>query len=144
MGCSVLDTIIGQVFIRRIISSVVIIGMIVAILLFIRWALKDDARFKRIFAICIVVSIVVAAVLGIGLSRIYFDIKNQDYVTYCGEYVERGGGQKDLKTVVIYDEQGNEIRLLRSGPSEKGTYEGAVVYGRRSKIVVEYKGVPKQ
>lgn len=139
-----LDTIIGQVFVRRIISSVVIISIIIAILAFIRWALKDDVRFKWIFAISIVISVVVVTVLGIGLSKILFDIQNEDYVTYYGEYIERGGGQKDLKTVVVYDEQGNEIRLLRTGPSEKGTYEGTVVYGRRSKIVVEYNGVPKQ
>lgn len=138
------DTIIGQIFIRKIISSIVIVGIIIAILLFIRWALKDDARFKWIFAICISISIVVVAILGIGLSRIYLDIKAEDYVTYCGEYIERGGGQKELKTVVVYDEMGKEIRLLRTGPNLNGVYEGTVIYGRRSKIVVEYNGVLKQ
>lgn len=139
-----MDTIIGQVFVRKIISSVIIVGIAIAILLFIRWALKDDVYFKWIYAISIAISIVVVAVMGISLSKIFLDIQNKDYVTYCGEYVERGGGQKDLKTVVVYDEQGNEIRLLRTGPSESGNYEGTVVYGRRSKIVVEYNGVPKQ
>ncbi len=135
-----MGTIIEQVFIERIISSVVIIGMIIATLLFIRWALKEDTHFKLIFAISIAISVVVVAVLGIGLSRIFLDIHNEDYITYSGEYIERGGGQKDLKTVVVYDGQGNEIRLLRTGPSEKGTYEGTVVYGKRSKIIVEYSG----
>ena len=138
------DTIIEHVFIYRLVSSIVIIGMIIAILLFVRWALKDDVRFKWIFAISIAISVLAVAVLGIGMSKIFLDIQNKDYVTYCGEYIERGGGQKDLKTVIVYDEQGKEIRLLRTGPSEKGTYEGTVVYGRQSKIVVEYNGVPIQ
>lgn len=138
------DTIIGQIFIRRIISIVVIASMIVSVLLFIRWALRDDIRFKWIFAICISASFIVMTILSIDLSKIYLDIKNEDYLTYYGEYIERGGGQKDLKTVVVYDESGKEIRLLRTGPGEKGTYEGTVVYGRRSKIIVKYDGILKQ
>ena len=138
------DTIIGQVFLQRIISSVVIFGIIVSLLFFIIWALKEDAHFKMIFAICISVSIIVVVIVGVGLSRIYLDVINQDYVTYCGEYIERGGGQTQLKTVVVFDDCGKEIRLLRTGPSEKGTYEGTVIYGRRSKVVVEYYGVPRQ
>ena len=138
------DTIIGQVFLQRIISSVVIVGIIVSLLFFIKWALKEDKHFKMIFAIYISVSVIIVVIVGVGLSRIYLDVINQDYVTYCGEYIERGGGQKDLKTLVVFDDFGKEIKLLRTGPSEKGTYEGTVIYGRRSKVVVEYDGVPKQ
>lgn len=121
-------------------NSVVVVNMVVALLIFVRWALKETARFKLIFSISIVIAVVIIAILGIGLSRIYLDIRNEDYITYCGEYIERGGGQKDLKTIVVYDDHGNEIRLLRTGPSEEGVYEGTVVYGKRSKIVVEYSG----
>lgn len=138
-----MDTIIEQVLLQRIISTVVIIALIIAILVFIRWALKDDGRFKLIFTISIVLSIVITIVLGIGLSKIVLDIQNEDYITYHGDYIERGGGQKSLKTVVVYDDQGNEIRLLRTGSSETGVFEGNVIYGRRSKIVVEYSGSPK-
>lgn len=135
-----MDTIIETVFVREIINSVVIVSMAVALLIFVRWALKETAQFKLIFSISIVIAVVIVAILGIGLSRIYLDIRNEDYITYCGEYIERGGGQKDLKTIVVYDDHGNEIRLLRTGPSEEGAYEGTVVYGKRSKIVVEYSG----
>lgn len=138
-----MDTIIEQVFLQRIISTVVVIAIIVAILIFIRWALKDEGCFKLIFSISIAISLCVTMVLGIGLSKIVLDMQKEDYVAYHGEYVERGGGQKDLKTVVVYDAQGKEIRLLRTGPSEAGVYEGTVIYGRRSKIVVEYSGSPK-
>lgn len=138
-----MNTIIEQVLLQRIISTVVIIALIIAILVFIRWALKDDGRFKLIFAISIAISIVITIVLGIGLSKIALDIQNEDYITYHGEYIERGGGQKSLKTVVVYDDQGNEIRLLRTGSSETGVFEGTVIYGRRSKIIVEYSGSPK-
>ena len=138
-----MDTIIEQVLLQRIISTVVVMALIIAILVFIRWALKDDGRFKLIFSISIAISIVITMILGIGLSKIVLDIQNEDYITYHGEYIERGGGQKSLKTVVIYDDQGNEIRLLRTGSSETGVFKGTVIYGRRSKIVVEYSGSPK-
>lgn len=138
-----MDTIIEQVLLQRIISTVVIIALIIAILVFIRWALKDDGRFKLIFTISVALSIVITIVLGIGLSKIVLDIQNEDYITYQGEYIERGGGQKSLKTVVVYGDQGNEIRLLRTGSSETGVFEGTVIYGRRSKIIVEYSGSPK-
>lgn len=141
--CLNIDTIIAQVLLQRIISSVVVIALIIAILIFIRWALKDDRHFKLIFTISITISIVIMMVLGINLSKIVFDIQNEDYITYHGEYIERGGGQKSLKTVVVYDDQGNEIRLLRNGSGETGVFDGIVIYGRRSKIVVEYSGSQK-
>lgn len=138
-----MDTIIEQVLLYAAISTAVVIALIIAILFFIRWALKDSARFKLIFSIGIAVSLLITIVMGIGLSNIVLDIQNEDYITYQGEYIERGGGQADLKTVVVYDEQGNEIRLLRTGASETGVFEGTVIYGRRSKIVVEYSGSPR-
>lgn len=138
-----MDTIIEQVLLYAAISTAVVIALIIAILLFIRWALKDSARFKMIFSIGIAVSLLITIVMVIGLSNIVLDIQNEDYITYQGEYIERGGGQADLKTVVVYDEQGNEIRLLRTGASETSVFEGTVIYGRRSKIVVEYSGSPR-
>lgn len=86
---------------------------------------------------------VVITLLGISLSQIILDLQNEDYITYQGEYIERGGGQSELKTVVVYDDRGQEIKLLRSGPSKTGTYEGTVIYGKLSKVVVEYSGSPK-
>lgn len=136
-----METIIEQVFVRKIISTIVVVCIIIAILILIRWALKRDVRFKLIFVTSIAISVVAIAVLGVGLSKIFLDIQKKDYVTYNGEYIERGGGQKDLKTVVVYDDKGNEIRLLRVGASKKGTFEGTVIYGKRSKIVVEYSGI---
>lgn len=81
----------------------------------------------------------------VSLFDIYLDIRNKDYITYIGEYEERGGGQTELKTVVVYDESGEEIKLLRTGKSKTGTYTGKVVYGKRSEIVVEIRdAIPKQ
>ena len=114
--------------------------MIIGLLIFIRWSLKEDVRFKRIFVAGIAISILVITLMVHNLSQTFLDIKNEDYITYHGEYIERGYSSNILKTVVVYDEQGKEIKLLRTGPSENGTYYGTVVYGKRSEIVVEYKG----
>ena len=136
-------TIIEQVFFRNLITTIIIFVIVVAIFFFVRWAIKNDAFPKWTYAIYFSLAVAVMLVLSIGLFKIHLDIEDKDYVVYNGEYVERGGGQKDLKTVVVYDDQGNEIRLLRTGPSEKGTFEGTVIYGKRSKIVVEYSGTLK-
>ena len=138
-----MDSIIEQVFIYGIIGTVIAIAMIVATLVFVRWALKDNKHFKLIFTFCIAVAIVITMALGIALSKIILDMHNEDYITYNGEYIERGGGQKSLKTVVVYDDHGKEIKLLRTGAGETGVYEGTVIYGRRSKIIVKYSGSPK-
>lgn len=79
-----------------------------------------------------------------GVIDIALDIRQEAFVTYQGDYVERGGGYRDLKTVVIYDENGREMKLLRAGQSKTGEYTGTVTYGKRSKIVVSYEGVPKE
>ena len=134
-----MNTIIEQVFLRNIISFIIITSMIIGLLIFIRWSLKEDVRFKRIFATSVAISILVITIMVHNLSQTFFDIKNEDYITYYGEYIERGYSNT-LKTVVVYDNQGKEIKLLRSGPSENGTYYGTVIYGKRSEIVVEYKG----
>ncbi len=135
-----LDTIIGQVFVRRTITFIIIVGAIIGILFFIKYALKDDKHLKLILMIAISLAIIVTSILGHSLIGIYLDIRNKDYITYCGTFIERGGGQKDLKTIVVYDGSGKEVRLLRTGSSKEGTYEGTVTYGKHSKIVVEYSG----
>ena len=59
-------------------------------------------------------------------------------MTYEGEFINRGGSQRDLKTIVIFDEFGKEIKLLSGSIGvDTGTYNGVVVYGKRSKIVVQ-------
>lgn len=137
-----LDTYIEKMLAYEIANTIVILVMIAAILIFTIWALKGDRRFKLIVSVTVVVSIVMTAAMGIELSEIILDMKNEDYITYNGEYIQRGG-LRGLTTVAVYDDQGKEIRLLRTGLSETGVYEGTVIYGRRSKVVVEYIGSPK-
>lgn len=132
-----LDTYIEKMLAYEIANTIVILVMIAAILIFTIWALKGDRRFKLIVSVTVVVSIVMTAAMGIELSEIILDMKNEDYITYNGEYIQRSGGLRGLTTVAVYDDQGKEIRLLRTGLSETGVYEGTVIYGKRSKVVVE-------
>lgn len=138
-----MGALIERVLLGRVLSAAIVAAFIAAMLIFVRWALKSDKQFRLIFSIVLVISVIVTVVMGIDLSKIVLDVQKKDYITYQGDYIERGGGQKDLKTVVVYDDQGKEIKLLRAGPSKTGTYEGTVIYGKRSKVVVEYSGSPK-
>ena len=137
------NPIIEQVLVRNAVISAIIIIVLIGVLFLIRFAVKNSVWPKWSYLIWLIITLISVVVLGVGLLNIYLDIKEESYITYHGVYVERGGGQKDLKTVVVYDENGNEIRLLRTGASASGEYEGVVVYGERSKIIVEYSGTPK-
>ena len=75
-----------------------------------------------------------------GVMDLHYDIKEESFVIYQGEFINRGGSQRDLKTIVIYDDSGREIKLLGGSAVfglDTGCYTGDVVYGRRSKIVVQ-------
>ena len=134
------NTIIEQVFIRNLITTILVLVAVIIVFFFIRWAVKNETFPKWSYIVYLVLAVSIMIVLCIGLLRIHLDIKNEDYITYHGDYIERGGGQSELKTVVVYDELGKEIKLLRTGSGETGTYVGTVVYGKRSKIIVEYSG----
>lgn len=66
------------------------------------------------------------------------DIQEEAFISYQGDFIHRGGSQRGLKTIVIYDDSGKEIKLF-SGNIEldPGNYTGTVVYSQRSKIVVQ-------
>ena len=67
---------------------------------------------------------------------LHYDIKEESFVVYQGEFINRGGSQGGLKTIVIYDDSGREIKLLSGNIGlDIGSYTGKVVYGQRSKIV---------
>lgn len=131
-----LDTYIEKMLAYEIANTIVILVMIAAILIFTIWALKGEKRFKLIISITVAVSIITMASIGTELTEVVLDMKYEDYITYNGEYIQRGG-LRGLTTVAVYDDQGKEIRLLRTGTCETGVYEGTVIYGKRSKVVVE-------
>lgn len=134
--------IIDNMLVYEIVNTVIILAMIVAAFMFTVWAVKGEKRFKLVISITIAVSVIMMASMGIELTEVILDMKYEDYITYSGEYIQRGGGSKGMTTVVVYDDQGKEIKLLRTGPSETGVYEGTVIYGRRSKVVVKFTGSP--
>ena len=133
---------IEKVFLRRLIESAVIAVILIALFVLILWAVKKGFFPKWTWIIGIIVFTVVSSIIIVGLVKIKSDINNEDYITYQGYYEERGGSQRGLKTVVIFDDNGDEIKLFRNGMDITGKYYGQVVYGRRSEVIVEYHGVP--
>ena len=71
-----MDTIIERAFLYEIISTAIIGAMIIALLIFIRWGLKDNKHFKLIFLISIAISFAVVTIMAIRLSKIVLDIQN--------------------------------------------------------------------
>lgn len=124
----------------NIIDTIWIFLGLILLLVVLKLSLVDVKSSKLIITSAVIVSIIIMGYLGKGLLDIQQDIYKKDFIQYEGEYIHRNGGQREYKTVVIFDENGKEIRLLRSGPFEdEGRFKGEVVYGKRSKIVVSYK-----
>lgn len=135
---------ITKVLIRDLIYTVMIMGGFVLLFFLVRLFIRDRTWPKWSYLVWAVITVSVSVLMWKGVIDIALDIRQEAFVTYQGDYVERGGGYRDLKTVVIYDENGREMKLLRVGQSKTGEYTGTVTYGKRSKIVVSYEGVPKE
>ena len=137
-------SLITKVLVRDIIYTVMIMGGLGALFFLVRLYVRGSNWPKWSYLVWAAVAVSVSALMWKGVLDIALDIRQESFVTYQGNYVERGGGYRDLKTVVVYDENGNEIKLLRAGQSKTGEYTGTVVYGKRSKIVVSYEGTSKE
>ena len=135
-------SLIEHVFHRRIVETTFITILFLVILVAVIYAVKHKLFPKWSIPVCLVGALVVGG-LWLSVYNIHLDIKEEAYVTYEGVYSRRGGGMRDLKTIAVYDADGREIRLFCSAygwVEENGEYDGKVVYGKRSKIVVEYDG----
>lgn len=137
-------SLITKVLIRDIIYTVMIMGGLGLLFFLVRLYVRGGTWPKWCYLVWAIIAVSISALMCKGVVDISLDIKQEAFVTYQGDYVERGGGYRDLKTVVIFDEDGKEIKLLRAGQSETGEYTGTVIYGKRSKIVVSYEGTPKE
>lgn len=138
------DTIINNYFIESVFKYSELMVIYFVGFGFLIWGYRDHKHFKKILVIGILIPILMLTLIYAHFSKVYLDMKYEDYITYCGEYVDCGASGNDTRNsvVIIYDEQGKEIWLKKTGLSDKGTYTGTVIYGRRSKVIVEYSGTP--
>lgn len=127
---------IRGVYYNRLISTVIILAVCVAMFFVVRMAVKIPKWPKWIYAIWAVGTIFIAVFTIKGVMDLHYDIKEESFVVYQGEFINRGGSQRGLKTIVIYDDSGREIKLFSGTVGlDTGSYTGKVVYGQRSKIV---------
>ena len=103
---------------------------------------KSLNRWRVVFAVSLLAFFVSTALLANETLLIYADIQNKDYITYHGEYeVKQSSSSRVWYSVFIRrDESGKTVKLASVGSSDGGTYEGTIVYGRRSNVIVEYSG----
>lgn len=129
---------INRVYFNRLISTIFIIAICVALFFIVRMAVHYGKWPKWTYLIWLIATMAVSFFTIKGVVDLHCDINEKAFVTYEGEFINRGGSQRDLKTIVIFDEFGKEIKLLSGSMGvDTGTYNGVVVYGQRSKIVVQ-------
>ncbi len=129
---------ITGVFYYQLISTIFVLLLCAAMFFYVRMEVKFGKRPKWLFVIWAAATIIIAYFTIKGTVDLHCDIKEESFISYQGEFINRGGGQKELKTIVIYDESGKEIKLHTGTTGlDRGNYTGRVVYGRRSRVVVQ-------
>lgn len=82
------------------------------------------------FSYCIIFVIYIIATVSIH----YMDIKNEDYITYTGEF------EKDHTRDFVFLDDENSTRLNNRNETflESGHYSGTIIYSQRTKYVLSY------
>ena len=137
-------SIISEMLIIDMLFGIAVLGLCFGLF----WLAKLSVELKHwpkwCYVGCAIVSIVITFIAWKEPISICLDMAAEDYIIYQGDYTERGPLSEGLVSVVfVYDENGDEIRLTRTGAYQKGECNGVVVYGKRSKVIVEYSGTPK-
>ena len=129
---------ITGVFYYQLISTIFVLLSCAAMFFYVRMEVKFGKRPKWLFVIWAAATIIIAYFTIKSTVDLHCDIKEESYISYQGEFINRGGDLRELKTSVIYDESGKEIKLHTGTTGlDIGNYTGRVVYGRRSRVVVQ-------
>lgn len=129
---------ITAVFYYRLISTIFVLLLCAAMFFYVRMEVKFGKRPKWLFVIWAAATIIIAYFTIKGTVDVHCDIKEESFISYQGDFIDLSGGQKELTTIVIYDESGKKIKLITGNSGlYSGNYTGRVVYGRRSRVVVQ-------
>ena len=114
---------ITMVFYNRLISTIFVLLLCAAMFFYVRMEVKFGKRPKWLFVIWAAATIIIAYFTIKGTVDVHCDIKEESYISYQGEFINRSG--KEIK--------------LHTGTTglDRGNYTGRVVYGRRSRVVVQ-------
>ena len=122
-------SVIGVCIICIILCIVSVIGIIYAVR-------KLDKKDVIICLIGLSIAIVGTLVFSvIKIPQYVYDIKNNAYITYTGEYNIVSNGRSDI---LVYIEN-NSIRLESNAGLDEGKYIGTIIYSERSKIAFDIR-----
>ena len=123
-------SVIGICTICIVVCIVSFIGVIYAT----RKLVKTDAVICIIGLSFAIIGIVVFSMIKI--PQYVYDIKNDAYIIYTGEYSIVSNGRSDI---LVYIEN-DSIRLESNAGLDEGQYIGTVIYSERSKIALDIQG----
>ena len=105
---------------------------------FVKKADMDNRKKQKYSALICLLFVLGAVIIGGYTSyKTISDIKNQDYIVYNGSFVSDKDG---TGKVYIVDSSGKKMTLsVASYTIPYGTHDGKIVYGRKTRIVVDYQ-----
>ena len=119
------------------------IGILVIVIISIAYPMIKkadmDNRNEQKYSALICLLLVLGAVIlgGCTVYKTISDIQNQSYIVYNGSFVSDKDG---TGKVYIVDSSGKKMTLsVAAYTIPDGTHNGKIVYGKKTKIVVDYQ-----
>ncbi len=101
---------------------------------------QDKALFFALIILCIALIIGSIILIGKVLFESIYDVSNQAYVVWDGEFIVGTDVENRSGTCSLYLPDENGIKLETDAYELKsGKYIGQVIYGEKTKIVLEIK-----
>lgn len=127
------NRVIGYGFISTIAFLVGLIGVIYSF----KNMREEKVEFYTVNFLCIGLIIGSFVFFNACASELMYDIKNQAYIVWNGEFtVDKHQSSGD---VFIYIPDENGIKLESGDWPEAGKHTGTVIYGEKSKVVLDIK-----
>ena len=124
-------------------SCMIIVGICILVIAiisiaypFIKRQYKTNEQ-KFVTLICVLFVLGAVIIGGYTTYKTMSDIQNQSYIVYSGSFISDKDG---TGKVYIVDSSGKKMTLsVASYTIPYGTHDGKIVYGKKTKIVVDYQ-----
>lgn len=131
-----------KILIRSVIGIfIVCIVLCIISIMGIIYVIHNLDKISVIICVILLSGVIVGIIVfsAITIPQYVYDIKNNAYITYSGEYNIVSNGRSDI---LIYIEN-NSIRLESNAGFDEGEYAGTIVYSERSKRAFDIQGIEK-
>lgn len=142
MNIEVYNSAIQKTWLYLSLNMIPILALGITLIIVALVALFKKLMKKTIISLLLVLGVMASAFSIIELSIFGYDVSNGNFESYCGEfdYMQVSGNRKDLFD--FPNESDLYVRSVADLNIDNGVNSGYILYGRTSRWVIAYSGVP--